>query len=149
MTATADRQMELTLPMVSDIEIAAARAAANLARELGMASESIDEMAHALIEACINAREHSGSADRRIYVRIVGTSGAEGKPRIDIWITDHGKGFDVTEARSRRQKLGTVHKRGWGLQIIEAHMDEVEISTGPEGGTTIHMVKIGKTAAEE
>ena|SRR5215212_4631416 len=144
MTATAERQMELTLPMVPDIEIAAARAAGNLARELGMSSEAIDEMAHAMIEACINAREHSGSEDKRIYVRIVGTSLGDGNPRIDIWISDRGKGFDITEARSRRSKLGAVHKRGWGLQIIEAHMDEVGISTGPEGGTTIHMVKYGK-----
>jgi serine/threonine-protein kinase RsbW len=143
MTATAERQMELTLPMVPDIEVAAARAAGNLARELGMASESIDEMTHAMIEACINAREHSGSKDRRIYVRITGTSPAEGNSRIDIWITDHGQGFNVTEARSRRQNLGAVHKRGWGLQIIEAHMDEVGITTGVEG-TTIHMVKYGK-----
>lgn len=145
MTATAERQMELTLPMIPDIEIAAARAAGNLARELGMASETVDEMAHAIIEACINAREHSGSADRRIYVRIVGTSLADSNARIDIWITDHGKGFNIGEARSRRQKLGAAHKRGWGLQIIEAHMDEVAIATGPEGGTTIHMVKYGKT----
>jgi anti-sigma regulatory factor (Ser/Thr protein kinase) len=137
--------MELTLPMVPDIEIAAARAAGNLARELGMPTEAIDEMAHAMIEACINAREHSGSEDKRIYVRIVGTSRSEGNPRIDIWISDRGKGFDVTEARSRRQKLGVAHKRGWGLQIIEAHMDEVGITTSPDGGTTIHMVKYGKT----
>jgi anti-sigma regulatory factor (Ser/Thr protein kinase) len=143
MTATADRQMELTLPMVPDIEIAAARAAGNLARELGMSTESVDEMAHAIIEACINSREHSHSEDRRIYVRILGTSLGEGSSRIDIWITDHGKGFDVDEARSRRKKLGAVHKRGWGLQIIEAHMDEVSISTNVEG-TTIHMVKYGK-----
>ena len=145
MTATAERQMELTLPMVPDIEIAAARAASNLARELGMASESIDEMAHAMIEACINAREHSGSEDRRIYVRITGTSLGEGNSRIDIWISDRGRGFNVTEARSRRQNLGAVHKRGWGLSIIEAHMDEVTIDTNPDGnGTTIHMVKFGK-----
>lgn len=143
MTATAERQMELTLPMVPDIEIAAARAAGNLARELGMASESIDEMTHAMIEACINAREHSGSADRRIYVKILGTSPNEGNPRIDIWITDHGRGFNVNEARSRRTKLGAVHKRGWGLSIIEAHMDEVAITTSDDG-TTIHMVKHGK-----
>ena len=146
MTATADRQMELTLPMVPDIEIAAARAAGNLARELGMSSEAIDEMAHAIIEACINAREHSGSADRRIYVRIVGTSQGEDNSRIDIWITDHGRGFNVAEARSRRQKQGAVHKRGWGLQIIEAHMDDVSISTNVDG-TTIHMVKYGKAAS--
>ena len=143
MNATAERQMELTLPMVPDIEIAAARAAGNLARELGMASESIDEMAHAMIEACINAREHSGSADRRIYVRITGTSLGEGNSRIDIWISDHGKGFDLSEARSRRQSRGAVHKRGWGLSIIEAHMDEVAISSSADG-TTIHMVKYGK-----
>ena len=143
MTATAERQMELTLPMVPDIEIAAARAAGNLARELGMPGERVDEMAHAMIEACINAREHSGSADRRIYVRILGTSLGEDNARIDIWITDHGRGFDVKEARSRRQKLGAVHKRGWGLQIIEAHMDDVAITTSDEG-TTIHMVKFGK-----
>jgi serine/threonine-protein kinase RsbW len=145
MSAPAERQMELTLPMVPDIEIAAARAAGNLARELGMSSDDIDEMAHAMIEACINAREHSGSEDKRIYVRILGTSLGDGNPRIDIWISDRGKGFDVTEARSRRQKLGAVHKRGWGLQIIEAHMDEVGITTSPDGGTTIHMVKYGKT----
>lgn len=144
MSAPAERQMELTLPMVPDIEIAAARAASNLARELGMPTEAIDEMAHAMIEACINAREHSGSEDKRIYVRILGTSLGEGNPRIDIWISDRGRGFDVTEARSRRQKLGVAHKRGWGLQIIEAHMDEVGIETSPDGGTTIHMVKYGK-----
>jgi serine/threonine-protein kinase RsbW len=143
MTMTAERQMELTLPMVPDIEIAAARAAGNLARELGMSSEAIDEMAHAIIEACINAREHSGSNDRRIYVRCVGTSPGNGSPRIDVWISDRGRGFNITEARSRRQQLGSVHKRGWGLSIIEAHMDEVEILTSDDG-TTIHMVKYEK-----
>lgn len=143
MNATAERperQMELTLPMIPDIEIAAARAAGNIARELGMSSEKIDEMTHAIIEACINAREHSGSEDRRIYVRFVGTSLGEGNPRIDVWITDHGRGFSVSEARTRRTSLGPTHKRGWGLSIIEAHMDEVDITTSPEG-TTLHMVK--------
>ena len=48
MTTTAERQMELTLPMVPDIEIAAARAAGNLAREIGMSAENIDEMAEGL-----------------------------------------------------------------------------------------------------
>ena len=145
MTMTAERQMELTLPMVADIEIAAARAAGNLARELGMSAEKIDEMAHAIIEACINAREHSGCADNRIYLRFVGSSPANGNPRIDIWITDHGRGFDLAEARMRRQKLGPSYKRGRGIQLMEAHMDEVEIiSTGE--GTTVHMVKYEKAS---
>jgi serine/threonine-protein kinase RsbW len=143
MTTTAERQMELTLPMVPDIETAAARAVGNLARELGMSSERIDELMHAVIEACINAREHSGCADNRIYLRFVGTSQDDGS-RIDVWVTDHGMGFDPEEARSRRAAPGTAHKRGRGLQLIESHMDEVEISTSRNGGTTIHMVKYEK-----
>ena len=145
MAQAAERQMELTLPMVADIEIAAARAAGNLARELGMSSEKVDEMTHAIIEACINAREHSGSVDNRIYVRCLGVASSDGNPRIDVWISDHGRGFDLGEARTRRRTLGPAHKRGWGLQIIEAHMDEVDI-TSTADGTTIHMVKYGKTS---
>lgn len=140
MTPTAERQMELTLPMVEDIEIAAARALGNLARELGMSRKSIDEMMHAVIEACINAREHSGCADNRIYLRFIGSAHGDGS-RIDVWVTDHGRGFDPDEARSRRPAPGEAHKRGRGLQLIEAHMDEVDISTTRNGGTTIHMVK--------
>ena len=143
MTSTAERTMELTLPMVEDIEIAAARAAANMARELGMSSDKIDEMTHAIIEACINAREHSGCADNRIYLRFAGTSYPDGS-RIDVWVTDRGRGFDPVEARSRRARPGEAHKRGRGLQLIEAHMDEVDISTTRDGGTTIHMVKVEK-----
>jgi len=140
MTMTAERQMELTLPMVPDIEIAAARAAGNLARELGMSAEKIDEMAHAIIEACINAREHSGCADQRIYLRFVGTFQGDGNPRVDIRISDHGRGFDLDEATHRRQKLGPTYRRGRGIQLMQAHMDEVEISSSA-GGTTVHMVK--------
>ncbi len=143
MTMTAERQMELTLPMVPDIEIAAARAAGNLARELGMSAERIDEMAHAIIEACINAREHSCCADQRIYLRFVGTFQGDGNPRVDVWISDHGRGFDVEEARTRRQKIGPSYKRGRGIQLMQAHMDEVEISSGADG-TTVHMVKYEK-----
>lgn len=110
-----------------------------------MSSDQVDEMTHAIIEACINAREHSGSVDNRIYVRCLGVGQPDGNPRIDIWISDHGRGFDLSEARSRRRTLGPTHKRGWGLQIIEAHMDEVDISSTPDG-TTIHMVKYGKTS---
>lgn len=143
MTMTAERQMELTLPMVPDIEIAAARAAGNLAREMGMSAEKIDEMAHAIIEACINAREHSGCADQRIYLRFVGTFQGDGNPRIDIWISDHGQGFDLQEAQNRRVKLGASYKRGRGIQLMQAHMDDVEISSGAEG-TIVHMVKYEK-----
>ena len=43
-----------------------------------------------------------------------------------------------------RPRPGEAHKRGRGLQLIEAHMDEVDISTAKDGGTTIHMAKVEK-----
>lgn len=143
MTPAAERHVELTLPMLPDVEISAVHAAGELARELGMSEHQIDELSHALVEACINAREHSCCADERIYLRFVGsTQGAS--PKMEIWVTDHGRGFDPGEARSRRHNAPAgPKKRGWGLQIIEAHMDEVEIITGADG-TTIHMVKYGE-----
>src|SRR5207237_9015582 len=127
MTTTGQRQTELTVPMVTDIESAATRAAGNMARELGMNSEKVDEMMHAVIEACINAREHGYCADNRIYLRFVGTSHGEGR-RIDVWVTDRGKGFDPDDEGSRRAAPGTAHKRGRELQRLEASVREAACS---------------------
>lgn len=144
MTQLLERQMDLTLPMVPDIEIAAARAAGNLGREVGLSPEAVDEMAHAVVEACINAREHSCCVDQRIYLRFRASSPDTETLKLEVWVTDHGQGFDPDEARKRRRGVaGAPKKRGWGLQIMEAHMDEVEITTGTEG-TTIRMVKYGE-----
>lgn len=140
-----EREMELALPLVPDFELTAADAAMELARELGMSEEEVDEIAHALIEACINVREHSCCEDGRIYLRFNGSSTAT-DVRLDIWITDHGKGFNPDEVRARRAKLPAgPRKRGWGLQIMEAHMDEIEILSGSDG-TTVHMVKTSTEA---
>jgi serine/threonine-protein kinase RsbW len=144
MNERAERELELTLPMIPDIEIAAVRAAGDLARHFGMSSGAIDEMAHAIIEACINAREHACCADQRIYLRFTASSTDHGGARFDVWVTDHGHGFDPAREKAHRAtRPAGPKKRGWGLQIMEAHMDEVEILSGP-AGTTIHMVKYGR-----
>jgi len=143
MTDGEEREMELTLPLVPDFEITAAQAAMDLAKRLGMATEPVDEIGHAIIEACINVREHAGCADERIYLRFLG-SAPNGRPRLEVFITDHGRGFDLKAVRARQKKRGEgPRKRGWGLQIMEAHMDEVEIESGSEG-TTVRMVKLGR-----
>jgi serine/threonine-protein kinase RsbW len=144
MDQRAEREMELTLPMIPDIEIAAVRAAGDLARHHGLGSSEIDEMSHAIIEACINAREHACCADQRIYLRFTAGSTDHGDAKFDVWITDHGHGFDPERERAHRAaRPSGPQKRGWGLKIMEAHMDEVEILSGP-AGTTIHMVKYGR-----
>lgn len=143
MNKTAERRIELVLPMLPDVEIAAVTAAGDLARDLGMSEDDIDAMSHAVIEACINAREHSYCTDQRIYLTFVGTQEGPDSPKVEIWITDHGRGFNPDTARRNRAGADAPQKRGHGLQLIQAHMDEVEIVSS-ENGTTVHMVKFGE-----
>ena len=142
MTETVDRQIELTLPMIEDVELAVIKAAGDLARDLGMDAEAIDEVSHAIIEACINAREHSCCDDDRIYLRFHGGHTEDGRARLDVWITDHGKGFDPSKVKTPGGHRAHPQKRGFGLQIMRAHVDDLEIHSDNHG-TTIHMVKYG------
>lgn len=91
----------------------------------------------ALIEACINAFEHSESKDRRVYINF-----DIGDRELTIRISDKGPGFDpgkakaeVVERRERRES-----RRGWGLTLMEELMDEVKVQSD-ENGTVLTMVK--------
>jgi anti-sigma regulatory factor (Ser/Thr protein kinase) len=59
-----------------------------------------------------------------------------------IKVTDKGKGFDPTKVKIPKieEKLGSDHKRGWGLQLVQELMDTVEFESSPEG-TTVTMTK--------
>lgn len=126
--------MELTLPFLPDSELAAVRAAGRLAGAIELSADKVDEMAHAIVEACINAREHSGSRDGLVRVDIAQSAG-RGGAGIRIRVRDRGDGFDP--ARAFRRAAGG---RGRGLAMIESLMDEIRIESGPLG-TTVRMVK--------
>lgn len=135
------REVTLTLPMAPDMEVAASKTATAIAEFMKMSPDRIDEVRMAVIEACINAFEHSHSPDRRVTMtfEVVG----KGEPEeLRITVRDSGIGFDPEsiEEPSIEAKLREDRKRGWGLKIIRGLMDEVEIHSGREG-TTIVMSK--------
>ncbi|HKI85300.1 MAG TPA: ATP-binding protein [Thermoanaerobaculia bacterium] len=124
------------------MEIAATKAATSLAASIGMSPDRIDEVRMAVVEACINAFEHSGAPDSKVYIDLE-VRGTAGKPEeLTITIRDRGIGFDpgTLPNPSIEQKLKAKRKRGWGLKIIEGLMDAVEIHSGAEG-TTVKMSK--------
>ena len=139
------REVTLALPMAPDMELEASKTAAAIAESIRMSPDRIDEVRQALIEACINALEHSHAVDREVFVtfQVVGASGARDPEKLRILVSDHGVGFSpdrVTEP-DITQKMSSGYFRGWGLKLIRGLMDEVEIQTGP-GGTTVVMVKM-------
>lgn len=131
----------MTLPMGPEMEIAASRAATSVAEAMRMSPDKIDEVRMAVVEACINAIEHSRSGDQTVYLSFAVLG--EGEPeRLRVTVRDRGVGFspDELEEPTIEEKLTSERKRGWGLKIIRGLMDEVEVRSGTDG-TTIEMSK--------
>ncbi len=128
--------VDLTIPMMPDMELTAITVAESLGVFIGLSTEKIDEVKMALIEACINAFEHSKSSDRRINLNFQISDGG-----MVISISDGGQGFDLQEALERiEEKRNKGEKRGWGLTLMSELMDEVEVDSSEEG-TLVKMTK--------
>ncbi len=140
------KEVTLALPMVPDMEIEASKTATAIAESMRMTPDRIDEVRMAVVEACINALEHSRAADREIYVTFQ-VLGDRDEEMLRITVRDTGVGFspDAIEEPSMDAKIKAHRKRGWGLKIIRGLMDEVEIHSGSEG-TTVVMSKLRGTA---
>ncbi len=131
-----DPNVDLTIPMLPDMELTATTVAESLGVFMGLDVDKIEEVKIALIEGCINAFEHSKSDDGRIDI-----SFQINERGLTVAINDGGQGFDLEEARTRiRDKREKGLPRGWGLTLIEELMDEFEIDS-TDKGTLITMTK--------
>ena len=128
--------VELSLPVLPDMELAATKTAEVVARHMGLSEEKCGEISMALIEACINAFEHSQS-DKQIEINFKIRNDL-----LEIQVTDKGLGFDKSKVKIPKieEKIASEYKRGWGLQLIKELMDSVEFDSTQEG-TTVTMTK--------
>jgi serine/threonine-protein kinase RsbW len=143
------REVTLTLPMLPDMEVAASKTATAMAEYMQMTPDRIDEVRMAVIEACINAFEHSHAPDRKVYMTFEVLGGGEPE-LLRISVRDTGVGFEPEEREKPQigDKLKSKNKRGWGLEIIEGLMDSVEIDSNAGGGTTVVMSKRRSAGAD-
>ena len=136
------REVTLRLPMLPDMEIEASKAAAtSMAEEMQMSPDKIDEVRMAVVEACINALEHSKAQDGELYLDLA-MHGSLKPERLYVTVRDHGVGFlpEAVETPTIESKFKSENKRGWGLTIMQGLMDEVKIHSGAHG-TTVVMYK--------
>jgi serine/threonine-protein kinase RsbW len=130
-------KLKMTLPKIPDIELVAIEGMDRMAKYMGIPDDKIGE-AHVLVtEAVINAFEHSGQ--KRPIVRVEFTMNLE---KLIIFVRDYGKGFqpENVEKPDIMKKMGTSHKRGWGLKLMESMSDNFEIESD-EHGTKITITK--------
>jgi serine/threonine-protein kinase RsbW len=132
------REVKLTLPMAPDMEIEASETATSMAEAMAMSADKIDEVRMAVVEACINAIEHSRSEDRQVHLtfEVLGRSRPQ---RLRITVRDHGIGFDPesVDEPTIEEVLKREKKRGWGLRIIRGLMDDVVIRSNARGTTLV------------
>jgi serine/threonine-protein kinase RsbW len=134
-------EYEMIIPMGTDTELIAAHAVEQIARRVNFRPEAINQIKTALIEACINAVEHSLSPDRKIYQRFRLES-----DRLVVTVASRGvvpanlasdNGHDI---RPKDEREDAKSRRGWGLKLIQTLMDEVEFER-VDDGTQLRMTK--------
>lgn len=137
-------ETHLTFRLAPEMELRVRARACAMAESIRMSTDKVEEVGMAVVEACINAIEHSGSADGQIHLElaVLGPAGADEPRVLRITIQDQGVGFDPAKVVQPRieDNLKSIRKRGWGLKIIEGLMDEVNVFSG-ESGTSVVMSK--------
>lgn len=138
-------EVTVTIPMKRNMELAVMDLAASMGRLANLQEDQIDEVRMALIEACLNAFEHSKSSDKKVHIKFLVRDDS-----LEITVKDYGIGFNPenVEVPDIQKKLKNLRKRGWGLKIIETMMDSVKIDSH-KGRTKIVMIKKGKQNTKE
>jgi serine/threonine-protein kinase RsbW len=136
----------MVVPMGEENELLAASAVEQIARRLTFPPQAINQIKTAIVEACINASEHSHSPDRKIYQRFRVESDK-------LVVTISSRGIVPTNVGSNNAHLSkqessdavAEERRGWGLKLIRSLMDEVEFQRVDEG-TSLRMTKYLRTS---
>ena len=107
--------------------------AATAMAEIGVAEDSVDDIAVALSEACTNVLKHAGPGDEfQVSLEV-------DDDQCVIRVVDTGRGFDS-------ESLGFGHadtsaEQGRGIELMRALVDQVRFIPKPEAGTIVHLEK--------
>ncbi|MEK9613094.1 MAG: ATP-binding protein [Flavobacteriaceae bacterium] len=129
--------VELKLPILKDMELVATQTSEVVSKHMNLSEEKTAETSMALIEACINAFEHS-ETKKEIYIHFMLSD-----DELTIKVIDKGKGFDASKIKIPEidDKINTnERKRGWGIMLIKELMDSVDFESSAKG-TTLTMTK--------
>ena len=86
-----DTTVELKLPIIENMELVATQTAEVVSKHMKLDTDKTNEISLALIEACINAFEHSESKSE-VYIHFIIS-----EENLTIKVIDKGKGFDSSD----------------------------------------------------
>lgn len=129
-------EYEFVVPIGGDTELLTANAVDEIAKRHKFPPKAINQIKTALVEACINAAEHSLSPDGKIRQKFIVEDG-----RLTITVTNRG----VRLIDKPTKAVTDEGRRGWGMKLMKGLMDTVEVDQ-TDDGTRITMTKLLKPA---
>lgn len=134
--------IEMKFPAKAEYVGVARLSISGVANRMGFSFEDIEDLKIALSEAVTNVVEHAYNADENGEITI--GFGIYSK-RIEIMVADHGGSFDLKDVKDNigpykpSEPLDSLREGGFGLFLINALMDKVEINNNQ--GVIVLMTK--------
>lgn len=112
----------------------------SIAEKAGFNADDISKIELAVDEACANVIKHAYDKETKGPIDIAIEIDYK---KLVIMITDHGRGFDVSQILQKdvKEYLAELHVGGLGIYLMKALMDEVEFDSQPGVKTQVRMVK--------
>lgn len=133
--------IELKLPAKTEYMNVVRLSIAGIGERMDFSVDDIEDIKTAVCEACINSIRHGYqekvSEENLIHIRFL-----IHPKKLEIVITDTGKGFDTSGVDEYLGKPGDekVEGIGLGVQLMKTLMDEVKHSSSANG-TKVRLVK--------
>ena len=130
-------EYELVIPIGDETELIAVHAVEEVARRAEFPAKAINQIKTALVEACINAGEHSLSPDGKIYLKFTSFD-----DRLVLTVSNRGLRLaDKVRETAPENEPSADTRRGWGLGLMRNLMDDVRVES-VDDGTRIVMTKL-------
>jgi len=130
-------KLQISIPPIEGIEDIPIAAIEVLAGKMGFAPDKTQDIVQALTEACVNAIMYTNN-NADVEIVVYATHDA-----LMLEVRDKGVGFDPNNVKAPdfeiMQQMGGG-SGGFGLHMIKALVDKVDIDSSP-AGTTIRMSK--------
>ena len=137
-------KVEIKIPNQSEYVGVVRLAVAGIANRMNFTVEDIEDIKIAVSEACANAVRYAYPKDRLGYIDI---TCFPQKDKLEITVKDSGKGFNTKTIHKAKEKKKEQDKTnaniglGLGFVFMQSLMDKVDLSSSPNKGTTVHLIK--------
>ncbi len=115
------------------------------AREMGFDEDQQHEIGISLRECMVNAVVHGNRYNLRKKVHFCVSHTPD---RLEIVIWDEGEGFEATALPDPLADENLLRQSGRGVLMMQAFMDEFQVSRRSPSGTEVKMVKFKVKASD-